>query len=50
MPDIGFRELKVRASEFVRSVREFQAKYVVIHRGRAETDKFGGSYWKGLGI
>lgn len=35
MPDIGIRELKARASEIVRSVRENRTRYVVTHRGRA---------------
>lgn len=35
MPDIGIRELKARASEIVRSVRENRSRYVVTHRGRA---------------
>ncbi|MBL7161046.1 MAG: type II toxin-antitoxin system Phd/YefM family antitoxin [Anaerolineales bacterium] len=34
MPDIGIRELKARASEIVRTVREKRARYVVTHRGR----------------
>lgn len=34
MPDIGIRELKARASEVVREVRESRARYVVTHRGR----------------
>ncbi|MBM3145664.1 MAG: type II toxin-antitoxin system Phd/YefM family antitoxin [Chloroflexi bacterium] len=34
MPDIGIRELKTRASEIVRTVREERARYVVTHRGR----------------
>ena len=34
MPDIGIRELKARASEVVRSVREKRARYIVTHRGR----------------
>jgi len=34
MPDIGIRELKARASEIIRTVREKRARYVVTHRGR----------------
>ncbi len=34
MPDIGMRELKARASEIIRTVREKRAQYVVTHRGR----------------
>ncbi len=34
MAEIGIRELKARASEIVREVREQQASYVVTHRGR----------------
>ena len=33
MPDIGIRELKMRASEIVRSVREQRARYVITYRG-----------------
>ena len=35
MPEIGVRELKTRASEIVRSVRERHARYVVTYRGSA---------------
>lgn len=34
MPDIGVRELKTRASEIIREVRETRARYVITHRGR----------------
>ena len=34
MPDVGVRELKVRASEIVRDVREQRARYVITYRGR----------------
>jgi prevent-host-death family protein len=34
MPDIGVRELKVRASEIVRAVRERRARYTITYRGR----------------
>jgi prevent-host-death family protein len=34
MPDIGVRELKTRASEIVREVREHRARYVITYRGR----------------
>ncbi len=34
MPDIGLRELKARASEIVREVREQRKRYVITHRGR----------------
>lgn len=35
MAEIGVRELKARASEIVKSVREEGARYVVTYRGRA---------------
>ena len=35
MAEIGIRELKARASEIVREVRQHQASYVVTHRGKA---------------
>ena len=35
MPKIGVRELKTRASEIVRQVRESRARYVVTYRGAA---------------
>ncbi len=34
MPDIGVRELKTRASEIVRSVRDRRARYTITYRGR----------------
>ncbi|HID62770.1 MAG TPA: type II toxin-antitoxin system Phd/YefM family antitoxin [Anaerolineae bacterium] len=34
MPDIGVRELKARASEIIREVRERRARYVITYRGR----------------
>lgn len=34
MPEIGVRELKARASEIVRDVRDRRARYVITHRGR----------------
>ena len=34
MPEVGVRELKARASEIVREVRERRARYVITHRGR----------------
>jgi len=34
MAEIGVRDLKIRASEIVRSVRECRARYVITHRGR----------------
>ena len=34
MPDVGIRELKARASEIVRHVREERARYVITYRGR----------------
>ena len=34
MAEIGIKELKTRASELVREVRERQASYVVTHRGK----------------
>lgn len=34
MSDIGVRELKARASEVVRKVKEQRARYVITHRGR----------------
>ncbi len=34
MPDIGVRELKARASEIIRKVREQRARYVITYRGR----------------
>ena len=34
MPDVGVRELKVRASEIIRDVRERRARYIITYRGR----------------
>jgi prevent-host-death family protein len=34
MPEIGIRELKARASEIVRAVRDRRARYTVTYRGR----------------
>ena len=34
MPEIGVRELKIRASEILRNVRERRARYVITYRGR----------------
>jgi len=34
MPDVGVRELKTRASEIVRNVRERRARYVITYRGK----------------
>jgi prevent-host-death family protein len=34
MPEIGVRELKARASQIIRDVRERRARYVITHRGR----------------
>lgn len=34
MPDVGVRELKTRASEIIREVRERRARYVITYRGR----------------
>ena len=34
MSDVGVRELKARASEIVRSVRDQRARYVITYRGR----------------
>jgi prevent-host-death family protein len=34
MPDIGVRELKTRASEIVRNVRERRARYTITYRGK----------------
>jgi len=33
MREIGVRELKVKASEIVRSVRQRRARYVITYRG-----------------
>ncbi len=34
MPQIGVRELKIRASEIVRNVRRRKTRYVITYRGR----------------
>lgn len=34
MPEIGVRELKARASEIIRKVRDRRARYVITYRGR----------------
>lgn len=34
MPDVGVRELKTRASEIIRNVREQRAQYVITYRGQ----------------
>jgi prevent-host-death family protein len=34
MHDVGVRELKVRASEIIRRVRDQRARYVITHRGK----------------
>ena len=34
MREIGVRELKIKASEIVRSVRERRAGYIITYRGR----------------
>ncbi|HEU5298752.1 MAG TPA: type II toxin-antitoxin system prevent-host-death family antitoxin [bacterium] len=34
MAELGIRELKARASEIVRRVRERRARYVITYRGR----------------
>ncbi len=34
MPEIGVRELKARASEIVRAVRERRARYLITYRGK----------------
>jgi prevent-host-death family protein len=34
MPDVGVRELKTRASEIIRNVRDQRARYVITYRGR----------------
>jgi prevent-host-death family protein len=34
MPEVGVRELKARASEIIREVREQRTRYVITHRGR----------------
>ena len=34
MREVGVRELKIRASEIVRRVRERKARYIITYRGR----------------
>ena len=34
MPEVGVRELKARASEIIRSVRDSRARYTITYRGR----------------
>ena len=34
MPDVGVRELKTRASEIIRNVRERRARYTITYRGQ----------------
>jgi len=34
MPDVGVRELKARASEIIRDVRERRTRYIITYRGR----------------
>ncbi|GAB4549092.1 MAG: hypothetical protein Kow0063_43980 [Anaerolineae bacterium] len=34
MPNVGVRELKIRASEIIRDVRERRARYVITYRGQ----------------
>lgn len=34
MPEVGVRELKIRAAEIVRRVRERKARYIITYRGR----------------
>jgi prevent-host-death family protein len=34
MPEVGVRELKARASEIVRSVRDGRVRYTITYRGR----------------
>jgi len=34
MPEVGVRELKARASEIIRSVRDRRARYTITYRGR----------------
>ncbi|HEV8132735.1 MAG TPA: type II toxin-antitoxin system Phd/YefM family antitoxin [Acidobacteriota bacterium] len=34
MPEIGVRELKVRASEIIRDVRKRHVRYIITYRGR----------------
>jgi prevent-host-death family protein len=34
MAEVGVRELKARASEIIREVREQRTRYIITHRGR----------------
>jgi prevent-host-death family protein len=34
MPEIGVRELKAKASEIIRTVREKRARYLITYRGK----------------
>lgn len=34
MAEVGVRELKIRASEIIRSVRDRRARYTITYRGR----------------
>jgi prevent-host-death family protein len=34
MPDVGVRELKARASEIIRNVRDHRVRYTITYRGR----------------
>ncbi|MSP13599.1 MAG: type II toxin-antitoxin system Phd/YefM family antitoxin [Chloroflexi bacterium] len=35
MAEIGVRELKARASEIIKDVRDHRARYIITYRGRA---------------
>ncbi len=35
MPESGVRELKIRASQILRAVRERRARYIITYRGKA---------------
>jgi prevent-host-death family protein len=58
MEEIGIRELKARASELVRAVKEERARYVITQRGKpaaliipldaAPTEKSGDQVWQSL--
>jgi prevent-host-death family protein len=59
MPEVGLRELKTRASEILRDVRDRHARYIITYRGRpvgllaplAEAgpqDRGSGSAWEEL--
>ena len=34
MPEVGVRELKIRASEIIRLIRERKVRYIITYRGR----------------